>query len=88
MTKRKEINRVFNPIFAYFIAYDIYFYDYEDSQKLMKRVKLINEQQLIEELTELKALKFQLGLTINIFKDDGATTEEQHEYCTVNKMLY
>ena len=69
--KTTELKLVDKPKCGYFKAYEISVKDYKDPQKLMKDKKSIVTNQINEDMKDLKALKFQLGLTVEFFKDDG-----------------
>ena len=67
-----ELNLVDNPKCGYFKAYEIFVDKYKDPNKLFHDKKSAITQQIVKELKELGGLKFQLALTINFYKDDGA----------------
>ena len=67
-----ELNLVDKPKCGYFKAYEIFADKYKDPNKLFHDKKSAITQQIVKELKELGGLKFQLALTINFYKDDGA----------------
>ena len=67
-----ELNLVDKPKCGYFKAYEISADKYKDPNKLFRDKKSVITQQIVKELKELGGLKFQLTLTINFYKDDGA----------------
>ena len=67
-----ELNLVDKPKCGYFKAYEIFADKYKDPNKLFHDKKSAITQQIVKELKELDGLKFQLALTINFYKDDGA----------------
>ena len=67
-----ELNLVDKPKCGYFKAYEIFADKYKDPNKLFHDKKSAITQQSVKELKELVGLKFQLALTINFYKDDGA----------------
>ena len=70
--RKSELNLVDNPKCGYFKAYEIFVDKYKDPHKLFHDKKSAITQQIVKELKELGGLKFQLALTINFYKDDGA----------------
>ena len=60
------------PRCGYFKAYEMFVSDYKDPNKLFNDKKQIIIRQITAELEELGGLKFQLALTIQFYKDDGA----------------
>ena len=67
-----ELNLDDKPKCGYFKAYEIFADKYKDPNKLFHDKKSAITQQIVKELKELGGLKFQLALTINFYKDDGA----------------
>ena len=70
--RKSELKLVDKPKCGYFKAYEMFVSKYKDPNKLFNDKKPIITKQITEELEELGGLKFQLALTIQFYKDDGA----------------
>ena len=70
--RTSELKLVDNPKCGYLKAYEMFVNKHKDPNKLFNDKKSIITKQIIEELEELGGLKFQLALTIQFYKDDGA----------------
>ena len=70
--RESGLRLVDNPKCGYFKAYEMFVSEYKDPNKLFNDKKKFIIRQITEELEELGGLKFQLALTIQFYKDDGA----------------